>query len=149
MMRGEKHGGAMLFVGGSVILSACAQLLMKISMNELHGVGVAEVLQNLPATIGILVPAGAWGLAGLGCYAVSMMLWLVALSRCDLSLAYPMLSLSYVLVYIAAVYWPRLGESATTLKTAGIMLIVAGVMLVARVPRREEANVNRPGNASG
>ena len=85
-----------------------------------------------------------WGLIGLGCYGVSMMLWIIALSRCDLSLAYPMLSLSYVLVYIAAVYWPKLGESASTLKTAGIMLIVAGVMLVARIPRRQEANTKQP-----
>jgi multidrug transporter EmrE-like cation transporter len=46
--------------------------------------------------------------AGLGCYVVSVGVWIVALSRADVSLAYPMLSLGYVVNAIAA--WYLFGE---------------------------------------
>jgi drug/metabolite transporter (DMT)-like permease len=37
----------------------------------------------------------------------------------------------YILVYLGAVLWPRIGEAFTLEKTAGIVLIMLGVALVA------------------
>ena len=122
-----KQNAAMLWVVASVVLSACAQLLMKAGMLDLHGLG-ADFANPGPE----LLPAVAWVLGGLGCYALSMMFWLAALTRYELSMAYPLLSLSYVLVYLGAVWWPRLGETVSFAKTAGIVLIVLGVVLVTR-----------------
>ncbi len=42
-----------------------------------------------------------------------------------------MLSLSYILVYLGAVYWPGLGESPSLAKFGGIIFIFAGVALIA------------------
>jgi multidrug transporter EmrE-like cation transporter len=69
-------------------------------------------------------------LAGLGCYVLSVGLWLVALSRVDVSLAYPMLSLGYVVNAIAA--WYLFGEAVGALRFAGIALILLGVLVVSR-----------------
>jgi undecaprenyl phosphate-alpha-L-ara4N flippase subunit ArnF len=88
------------------------------------------MLQSLP-------PAAIWMLGiGLACYAMSMLAWIIALSRFDVSVAYPALSVSYVLVYLAAVYLPWLHETPSLLKLAGIVTIAAGVFLIAASSRR-------------
>jgi len=54
----------------------------------------------------------------------------MGLSRVEVSIAYPMLSIGYVLNAVAA--WYLFGESLTAQKLVGIGFIVAGVFLVAR-----------------
>jgi multidrug transporter EmrE-like cation transporter len=69
-------------------------------------------------------------LGGLACYAVSVVVWIIALSRVPVSMAYPMLSIGYVVNAIAA--WQLLGESLSPLRLAGIGVIIVGVFMVAR-----------------
>jgi multidrug transporter EmrE-like cation transporter len=69
-------------------------------------------------------------LAGLACYVVSVGLWLVALSRVEVSVAYPMLSLGYVVNALAA--WWLFGEALGPARFGGIALILLGVFLIAR-----------------
>jgi multidrug transporter EmrE-like cation transporter len=110
-----------------VLLNAVAQLLLKAGTNA---VGRFEF------TAAQLAPAG-WKLAtepyiagGIGCYVVSVVVWIMALSRVEVSIAYPMLSIGYVINAIAAYY--LLGESVTPLRMLGIGIIVLGVFIVAR-----------------
>ena len=67
---------------------------------------------------------------GLCCYGVSVILWLGALSRVPVSIAYPMLSIGYVVNAGAALF--LFSEALTTGKVVGILLIVAGVIVLAR-----------------
>ena len=67
---------------------------------------------------------------GLACYLLSMLLWIRVLMRLPLSVAYPLLSISYVLVYLVATSWSFWGETASTARSAGIGLILLGVILV-------------------
>jgi len=120
----NKISKGMVLIAASIALSAMAQLFMKAGMLEIHG------LQRID--IGLLWPSFIWITVGLGSYAISMFLWMGALTKYELSFAYPLLSMSYVLVYIGAVSWPRLNEDLSLWKTAGIVLIVIGVFLVAR-----------------
>src|SRR6185295_7699474 len=69
-------------------------------------------------------------LAGLACYVVSVVVWVVALSKVPVSMAYPMLSIGYVVNAIAAYY--LLGETVTPMRLAGIGVIIVGVFIVAR-----------------
>jgi len=101
----------------SIVLSALGQLGMKAGMLELHRATTLE-------------PAVLWTVAGLACCGVSFLAWLAVLVRYRLSYAYPLLGLSYVLVYVGATQWPRLMEPGTPLRTVGTLLIVAGVVLV-------------------
>lgn len=132
MSREDGQYKGVIFVISSVVLSACAQLFMKSGMLELAGSGGLQITQLSveqfydPGFQAALL----WVGTGLICYAVSMLFWMAALARYELSLAYPMLSVSYVLVYLGAVWWPGFHESVTALRTAGIFLIVIGVILV-------------------
>jgi multidrug transporter EmrE-like cation transporter len=72
-------------------------------------------------------------LAGLACYAVSVVIWIVALSRVEVSIAYPMLSAGYVVTAIAG--WLLFGEALTPLRLAAIGLIILGVCVLAASAR--------------
>ena len=121
---------AVLLLGLSVILSACAQLFMKISMIQL------QLHENINLDLSlwfIVIEDNAvliWLIVGLACYALSMLSWMFALTKYELSFAYPYLGITYVLVYLGAVYWDQIGEQLTWLRTAGIVLILVGVVFV-------------------
>jgi drug/metabolite transporter (DMT)-like permease len=66
----------------------------------------------------------------LTCYALSVMVWVVGLSRLPVSQAYPVLSLGYVIAALFA--WLAFGEAVSLAHWAGIGLIIAGVLLVSR-----------------
>jgi multidrug transporter EmrE-like cation transporter len=68
--------------------------------------------------------------AGMICYGASLCVWLAALSKAPVSVAYPMLSLGYIVVAWASMMW--LGESLSAAKVIGIALICVGVVLVSR-----------------
>ena len=108
-----------------VSLNAAAQLLMKAGTNA---VGYFEFT---PANI---LPIG-WKLAtewhivtAVVFYVVSMAMWILALSRVQVSIAYPMLSLGYVMTALAA--WWLFGEALNPIKIIGIGVIIFGVVLL-------------------
>jgi multidrug transporter EmrE-like cation transporter len=117
-----------LLLLGGVALNAAAQLLLKAATRasgvlisdsgELSWRATAELLRALPLWI------------GLSCYGVSVLLWLGALSRVPVSVAYPMLSAGYVVNAIAAAF--LFGEALTVPKVVGILLVIAGVVVLAR-----------------
>ncbi len=69
-------------------------------------------------------------LGGLSCYVVSVVVWILALSRVPVSIAYPMLSIGYIVNALIAALW--LGESMPFTRVAGIFIIILGVLLIAR-----------------
>ena len=103
-----------LFTG--VLLNAGAQLLLKAGTNA--------------RPLGPMLAIEPHILAGLACYVVSVVVWVIGLSKVPVSIAYPMLSLGYVVNAIAAYY--LLGESVTTMRIVGIGVIIVGVFVVAR-----------------
>jgi multidrug transporter EmrE-like cation transporter len=110
-----------------VALNAAAQLLLKAGTNRVGE--FAFTLDNI-VPIGMKLALNPPILAGLGCYVVSVGVWIVGLSRVPVSVAYPMLSVGYVINAFAA--WYLFGESITAQKLIGIGFIVVGVFLVAR-----------------
>ena len=69
-------------------------------------------------------------LFGLVLYAVSVVNWVVVLSRLDLSVAYPLMSVGYILTLIAGVW--LFHEPITSARVVGIITIMVGVMLITR-----------------
>lgn len=65
--------------------------------------------------------------AGILAYLVSMLAWIQTLKKYQLSTAYPILALSYMLVYIGAAYWPGIQEPMHPQKSLGVALITLGV----------------------
>ncbi|MDC9595484.1 4-amino-4-deoxy-L-arabinose-phosphoundecaprenol flippase subunit ArnF [Xenorhabdus anantnagensis] len=71
-------------------------------------------------------------MAGLVGYMLSMLCWFFALKYLPLNKAYPIISLSYVFVYLMAVLLPWFNETISLLKTLGIFFILLGVWLISR-----------------
>lgn len=116
---------ALILVG--VLLNALAQLLLKAGTNAVGHFAFER---------GNILPVG-WQLAtephifsGLCCYVISVIVWIMALSRVEVSIAYPMLSIGYVVNALAA--WYLFGEALTPLRLLGIGIIILGVFVVAR-----------------
>jgi multidrug transporter EmrE-like cation transporter len=99
-----------------VLLNAGAQLLLKAGTNA---VPLGPALAIEPHILG-----------GLACYVVSVVVWIAALSKVPVSIAYPMLSIGYIVNAFAA--WYLFGEALSPMKLAGIGVIVLGVFMVAR-----------------
>ena len=120
----------MLLLGLSVVLSACAQLFMKVSMIRLQ---LHEDVHLDLSMLLIVIEDNAvlvWLVVGLICYAISMLSWMFALTKYELSFAYPFLGITYVLVYLGAIYWDKIGEQLSWQRTAGIVLILLGIAFV-------------------
>jgi len=118
---------AFSLVLAGVLLNAAAQLLLKAGTNRIGE--FAFSLENV-VPIGLKVAASPFVLGGLACYAVSVVVWILALSRVPVSIAYPMLSIGYIVNAAAA--WSLFGESLGAQKLVGIGFIIVGVWLVAR-----------------
>ena len=110
-----------------VLLNAAAQLLLKAGTNA---VGHFEFSAGNIVPVGLRLALEPSILGGVACYVVSLVVWIMALSRVEVSIAYPMLSIGYVINAVAA--WYLFGESLTALRLTGIGFIVVGVFLVAR-----------------
>lgn len=124
-----------LLVAASVVLTSLAQLSFKIGMMNLAtnygGAGLSSILASLDAA-----NTTALGV-GIVLYGVSMLLWIFALKRFPVSLAYPMLSLSYLIVYLVATLRPEFGEVGSVSKLVGVTFVVAGIIFVCSGPRTE------------
>src|ERR1700712_719545 len=116
------------FIITGVLLNAVAQLLLKAGTNALGG-AIHLTMDNWFAT-GLKVISQLPILAGLACYAISLVVWIIGLSRTDVTIAYPMLSLGYVVS--AAGAWMFLGEVVSVQRLMAIAVIMVGVALLAR-----------------
>jgi len=119
----------MIFVCTS--LGVTGQLLLKYGtmqsgLQPSQGVGFAASLMRMAQSPASLAYLGA----GLSCYAISTFLWLWVLSRKELSWAYPILSIGYVLVVVMS--WLLFKDHLSPLRVAGLALICVGVVLVGK-----------------
>lgn len=109
----------------AILFSTTGELFFKMGMNRVGGFefNPSALRAVLPRVI--LNPLIWIGFVGFGLGAV---FWLGALSRVPLSLAYPILALSYFVVVVEA--WLFLHERVTWLRMLGVLVIVIGVVIV-------------------
>ena len=120
-------GPQLALVLTGVLLNAIAQLLLKAGAGSLADVELrAGNALVIAGRLLVSVPI----FAGLACYVLSVVVWILALARVEVSVAYPMLSLGYVVNALAA--WWLFGENLSGARLAGIGVILLGVWLVAR-----------------
>jgi multidrug transporter EmrE-like cation transporter len=118
---------AILYILISVLGSAIGQLLLKKGMNSMGPVTLS--FNQLPSVL--------WQMAtnpnvffGLAVYLIGTIFWLAALSRVDLSFAYPFASFNYVVMLVAS--WMMFDEKITFSRLLGTVVIGIGVLLISR-----------------
>ncbi len=110
-----------------VLLNAAAQLALKQGMRT---IGYFDFKFENFFRIFTAIAVNPYIIAGLGCYVISVVIWLLVLSRVDVSFAYPLLSIGYIVTTIAA--WYCFNESVYLSRWAGILVICFGVWLITR-----------------
>ncbi|MET0204784.1 MAG: EamA family transporter [Casimicrobiaceae bacterium] len=118
---------AFAFLLTGVLLNAAAQLLLKAGTNVMGIITLTR--DDWPDTLMRMATQGYF-VTGVIFYGVSLIVWILGLSRVPVSIAYPMLSLGYVINAVAAHY--LFGEMVTVTRWLGIGFIILGVWLVAR-----------------
>ena len=110
-----------------VLLNAGAQVVLKTGMRQ---IGHFDFRLENVLPIGPRVATNPYVVLGIGCYVVSVVIWLLVLSRSEVSFAYPMLSIGYIVTAMIGFY--AFGENLSPERIGGIVLIVGGVFLIAR-----------------
>lgn len=115
------------FIFAGICLNAIAQLLLKAGVNAVGAIYLDA--GNWFAT-GIRLITQLPIIGGLACYVISVGVWIIGLSRVDVTVAYPLLSLGYLINAIGA--WYFLGEAISAQRLLAITIIIAGVILLSR-----------------
>lgn len=112
----------MVFV--TCVLSTCGQLCLKISVNTIGRMGLHDI-GKLGVMFGKLLSMPLVWL-GLVFYVLGSALWVVILSRVNLNVAYPLISMNFILVILAA--WLFLGETLSYQRIIAIAIICCGII---------------------
>nr|WP_275991075.1 4-amino-4-deoxy-L-arabinose-phosphoundecaprenol flippase subunit ArnF [Enterobacter quasiroggenkampii] len=123
------------------MLVSAAQLLLRNAMQALPP--VSDVLALISALWHFSSGTAAL-LLGLMGYVASMGCWYLALHRMALSKAYALLSLSYILVWGAAILLPGWEERFSWHGLVGVGFIILGVLTIFRPARRQQNKSARP-----
>jgi multidrug transporter EmrE-like cation transporter len=108
----------------AVFLSAVGQIFLKIAANTIGPISLkSNICELLDLSMNIHL------LLGLMSYFFSTIIWIIALSRVSLSVAYPMVSLGYIFVALAA--WFLFNEPLSSIKLLALGIIIFGIILLA------------------
>ena len=117
---------ALLWLLPAMLFSTTGELFLKRGMNEIGSFDFTAVSAILPTVTKIATNPFIWiGMIG---FVGGSVFWLSVISRVPLGLAYPMLSLSYVIVVVES--WIFLNEGLHPLRVIGSLVIIAWVVIV-------------------
>lgn len=121
---------------GLVVVSVCfavaGQVTLKTAMDQFGPIGEAQLSDPLH-TIGRAAQQPLlW--AGLVLFGISALFWLVVLSRVPLSIAYPLVGVSYILVVLIAKVF--LHERVPALRWVGVVVVALGIAIIGASFRR-------------
>jgi multidrug transporter EmrE-like cation transporter len=103
------------------VLNTLFQIFIKLAAEQMTGLGFDTAWLIHAAT-------SPWMLAAIAAEAICFVFWLQALAQLDLSKAFPLTGISYVM--ILATSWLVFREDITTLQVIGSTLILIGVWLI-------------------
>jgi multidrug transporter EmrE-like cation transporter len=120
-------GSTLLLITAATILGITGQLMLKQGMGAMGPLSIST--SSVPMIIWQILTS-PWVMGGLFIYCVGTFFWLITLSRIELSVAYPFVSLNQVIIFLIA--WVVLREEISPARAIGVAVICAGMILVAR-----------------
>lgn len=118
------RGGGYLFIAATVVLTVYGQLILKWRMDQ-FGALPPGFAQSVRALLRLLADPAV--LSSFAAAFVASLCWMAAMTRFELSYAYPFMSLNFVIVLILSIAF--LGEVITVNKVIGVALIVLGTVV--------------------
>ena len=110
----------------SVSFAVAGQLTLKWAMDRIGRIGSAQVSEAGDTILRAAREPRLW--LGLFLFGVSALFWLVVLSRVDLSIAYPIVGISYILIVLFARLF--LNEHVPLLRWVGVVVVAAGIAII-------------------
>jgi len=110
----------------SVSLNASAQILMRKGMLQIGEVSFSSSPLNTLSQMASNV--FLW--FSIACYGLSILIWIIVLSRVEVSFAYAFSSLGYVLVTVMSMFILR--EHISTMRIIGVSIVCFGIILISR-----------------
>lgn len=111
----------------SVSLNALAQIFLRKTMLT-AGQLPSQILGYFEFGLNLLT--NIWFILGMGCYVVSIALWMGVLSKVEVSLAYPFLSIGYILTAIIGYFFMQ--ENVNMVRIIGLAFICIGIFIISR-----------------
>lgn len=118
----------LLLIVANVAMTSFAQIVLKAGMGAPDVVRALAAEARLPAMLTVLLHP--WIVVGLLLYAGAALVWLLVLSKVEVSLAYPFVGLGFVVTMGLA--WMFLGEAISVGRVTGTLLIAAGIVVLAK-----------------
>ena len=117
----------LILIFSSICLGVCGQLAMKNGMMDakLSASSVSVLVNGFVRAL-----MNPFVIGGIGLYGISALIWLMVLSRVELSFAYPLVSIGYVAVMLMSRV--LFHEQVSGVRIAGALVICAGVFLISR-----------------
>jgi multidrug transporter EmrE-like cation transporter len=118
--------GSFVLIMVSVVFAVSGQLTLKSAMDHIPPIGAQQVKSPGATIARVAKQPRLW--AGLFLFGISAVFWLIVLTRLPLSVAYPFVGLTYIIV----VFWSRyvLDEHVPPLRWLGVALIAFGIAVV-------------------
>lgn len=116
-----------LYIAATLALTVFGQLVLKWQMGSVGSMpsgGFAKLIFLLQQFL------NPWVLSGFVSAFLASLAWMAAMTRFDLNYAYPFMSLAFIIVMIFSVAF--LGEAFSLQKAVGTVLVVLGLVVVAR-----------------
>ena len=114
-----------LMVAATVVLTSYGQLVIKWQAS-VYTPTASGLMGKLPPVIQLLVQP--WVISAFAAAFAASLCWMLAVSRLELSKAYPFMALNFLIVCIAAI--PLFGETLTTAKIAGLAIVIVGLIVL-------------------
>lgn len=116
-----------LMVAGTILLTSYGQLVIKWQANTYQSVTLGW-LGKLPPVIQLLLQP--WVISAFIAAFAASLCWMLAVSRLELSRAYPFMALNFLIVCVAAV--PLFGEVFSVTKAIGLATVIAGLIIISQ-----------------
>jgi len=113
----------------SVFLSTSAQLVLKFGANKIVHLET-DAAKELSLFSYVPIYLNLYVVLGLTIYVISAATWIYVLTKVEISTAYPMISLGFIMTLVFGVF--LFDESISMSKISGTLLIILGCLLIAR-----------------
>lgn len=114
-----------IYIFGTVLFTVYGQLVLKWKIDQ-YGALPDTFQDKIVFLLQLLL--NPWILSGFFSAFLAALCWMAAMTKFDISYAYPFMSLSFVLVFLFSIY--MFGEPVSVHKVAGIALIVLGIIVM-------------------
>jgi len=116
----------LLLLLASVSLSSIAQIVLKTGLSQPHVTVALDGGSYVNAATAVFF--NMWVVVGLAVYFLAAVVWLFALARIEVSMAYPFVGVGFILTMILGKF--LMGDAVTAMRLLGTILISIGVVFV-------------------